>query len=248
MNQILLPLEILPFFFLVAVLYTSVGQGGASGYLALFAIFGIASPAVPPVTLALNCIAASIGFFIFRRASFFPGKILLPFVITSVPAAFIGGLIPIGYTTFTWLMGISLLIASLMTLFFRKSDVEQKSLLPVDTLMAYGLGAGIGFLSGMTGIGGGIFLAPAVLVLKWTTVKQAAALSTAFIVLNSIGGVGGHLVRGNLDFNALFILSLAVITGSILGSLTGTYKLNDKQLRVILGILLFGAGMRILIW
>jgi uncharacterized protein len=248
MNQIILPPEIIPFFFLTAVLYTSVGQGGASGYLALFAIFGIVSPAVAPVTLALNCIAASTGFFFFRRGGLFRGKIIFPFIVTSVPAAFIGGLIRIDPCTFTWLMGLSLLVASMLTLFFRKSDITEETLKPINRIAAYILGAVIGILSGMTGIGGGIFLAPAVLMLQWTTIKQAAALSTAFIVLNSAGGVGGHIVRGNLDHNAVMILSIAVISGAIIGSLAGTYKLSDKHLRLILGLLLFGASVRVLAW
>jgi uncharacterized protein len=247
-NQIILPPEIIPFFFLTAVLYTSVGQGGASGYLALFAIFGIVLPAVAPVALALNCIAASTGFFIFRRGGLFRGKIILPFIVTSVPAAFLGGLIRIEPGTFTWLMGLSLLLASILTLFFRKSDMTEDNLEPINRFTAYSLGAVIGVLSGMTGIGGGIFLAPAVLILKWTTVRQAAALSTAFIVLNSVGGVGGHIVRGNLDFNAVIVLSMAVVSGAIIGSLAGTYKLSDKHLRLILGLLLFGASVRVLVW
>ncbi len=248
MSELHLPLILFPLFFFVALLYTSVGQGGASGYLAVFALSGVISPAVAPVTLALNCLAAAIGFAVYRQSGEFSMRLLLPFVITSIPAAFIGGLIPVPERIFIPILGGALLSAATLTLFFRKDSVRPGEGGQIHKPFAYFIGSVIGMISGVTGIGGGIFLAPVLLLRGWASVKQAAAVSSGFIVLNSAGGLGGHILRGSLDYHAVLLLSAVVAVGAVAGSLTGTRLLNDTQLRVVLGVLLTAAGIRALLW
>ena len=243
MAEIALPWTIFPLFFLIAALYASVGQGGASGYLALFALFGIASPAVPPVALTLNIIVATASFLVFQKGGHFSARMFTPFAVASVPAAFLGALAPLSASVFSWLLGTALVAAALMTL---RSRNEARDVQPVrtGTLWLYGVPAGLalGLLSGMIGLGGGIFLAPLILLSGWGTMKNAAALSGAFIMVNSISGLGGHILKGNFHAGPVLQLAAAVVAGGLIGALVGAGRIPDRILKVVLaGILLAGA-------
>lgn len=243
MAEIALPWAIFPLFFLIAALFASVGQGGASGYLALFALFGIASPAVPPVALSLNAVVATLSFLAFRKGGHFSAGMFAPFAVVSVPAAFLGALAPLSSSVFSWLLGSSLLAAAVMTFQSRFQARERKPVSP-RTLWAYGIPTGflLGLLSGMIGIGGGIFLAPIILLTGWGDAKNAAALSSAFIIINSLSGLGGHILRGNFDLQAVLILSAAVVAGGAAGAWAGAGLIPERILRIVLaGILLAGA-------
>ncbi|MDW7760619.1 MAG: sulfite exporter TauE/SafE family protein [Acidobacteriota bacterium] len=248
MTGIELPWTIFPFFFLIAALYASAGQGGASGYLALFALFGIASPAVPPVALALNIIVASLSFLAFRKGGHFSARMFIPFAVTSIPAAFLGGLIPLASSVFTWLLGFSLLAAAAMTLRGR-AEARESEPVPQKTLWSYGAPAGflLGFLSGMVGIGGGVFLAPLILLAGWGDAKKAAALSSAFIAVNSVSGLTGHILRGNFDLRTVLVLSAAVIAGGTAGAYAGAGILPERTLRIILAAILAAGALKMLI-
>jgi uncharacterized protein len=245
MPDLNLPIHIYPFFFVIALLYSSVGHGGASGYLALFAIFGIVSPFIAPIALALNVIVASTSFLIYRQSGYFSFSLLLPFILSSIPAAFIGGWIPISDELFAIALGTILFFTGLRLLLLRK--LEQKVNVSRNTIWMVGIPIGfiLGGISGMIGIGGGVFLSPVILLLGWADVKRTAAVSSAFIVLNSISGLTGHIVRGNVYFEPLIITGAVVIAGAFIGSYLGAKQISYIQLQFALGIVLIIASLKL---
>src|SRR5438046_7205843 len=173
----------------IAFLYSSVGHAGASGYIATMTLFGLAATVIRPTALVLNILVATIGSFQFWRAGHFSWKLFWPFALLSVPAAYLGGYLQPSASVLRTLIGLVLLFSA-ARLIFRREDppkVEQPS---VPT--AIGFGAGIGFLSGLTGTGGGIFLTPLLLFCHWAYIRQAAAVSALFILVNSISGLSGY--------------------------------------------------------
>src|SRR5207249_4728429 len=173
----------------IAFLYSSVGHAGASGYIATITLFGLATTVIRPTALVLNILVASISAFQFWRAGHFAWKLFWPFAVLSIPAAYLGGYLQPSASVLRTLIGLVLLF-SVARFIFRREDppkVEQPS---VPT--AIGLGAGIGFLSGLTGTGGGIFLTPLLLFCHWAHIRQAAAVSALFILVNSISGLSGY--------------------------------------------------------
>ena len=178
--------------FVIAFLYASVGHGGASGYLALMAIFSVAPEVMKPTALLLNLFVSSVSFIQFYRGGHFKWKIFLPLAVASVPMAFAGGLVTVDGRIYKNILGLLLLIPIVRFLFFANIKVEEmkKSNVALSVL----IGAVIGFLSGLIGIGGGIILSPVLLLLKWTDQKQTAAISAAFIFVNSLSGLFGHPV------------------------------------------------------
>src|SRR5438270_12152796 len=174
----------------IAFLYSSVGHAGASGYIATMTLFGLAPMVIRPTALVLNILVASIGAFQFWRAGHFSWKLFWPFALLSIPAAYFGGYLQPSAGILRILIG-AVLLFSAARLFFRKHDPEQTN--PPSKPVAVGVGAGLGFLSGLTGTGGGIFLTPLLLFCKWAHIRQAAAISALFILVNSIGGLVGYL-------------------------------------------------------
>lgn len=249
MSEIPLPFVIFPLFFIVAFVYSSVGHGGASGYLALFALFGIATPAVAPVALMLNVIVASTGWWRYWKSGYFSGTMLLPFIVASIPAAFLGGLITLSPRVFSLILGLALLWAAIRLAIVEeiKAEATANPVVSSQQIWVWGIpiGGGIGLLSGLVGIGGGIFLSPILLFLRWADVKRTAALSSAFIVLNSMSGLAGHLTRSSVDLLSFFPYALAVTAGGFLGAHTGAVRLRPKTLQVLLAIVLVVAGVKL---
>jgi uncharacterized protein len=238
------PWELLLLFFIVAFLYSSVGHGGASGYLALFALFGIATPAIAPVALTLNIIVAGTSFWQFRRGGYFSWSMLWPFVATSIPAAFIGGFIPVPQSLFSFILGVALLLAA-ARIFFLTTPQKLEATRNVPLSWSLLLGGGLGALSGMIGIGGGVFLSPIVLLARWADVQKTAALSSAFIVLNSLSGLAGHLSRSHGDMEGLAPLVGAVLLGGAVGSHMGAFAFQPRILQGVLGLVLLVAGAKL---
>lgn len=229
---------------LVAFLYSSVGHGGASGYLALMALFGIEAAVMKPSALILNLFVSSIAFLSYYRAGHFRLRLLLPFAITSIPAAFIGASLHIPPEVYKKILGVALLIAALRIVVRPRDEAERNKLsIPI----ALFSGALIGFFSGMIGIGGGIILSPLLLITRWAGMKQTAAVSAAFIFLNSLAGLSGHLVAGMEVYPKIFLWIVVVIIGGILGSWSGGFKLSPKQLRYLITAVLFIASMKLFI-
>jgi hypothetical protein len=237
-----------PLFFVVAMLYGSVGHGGASGYLALFALLGVAQSGVVPIALMLNTLVAGLGWFIYMRRGFFSVSLLLPFVIGSVPAAFLGGRIQLSATAFGLVLGATLVLAALRMLFLREvRPVSNITVTRQRQVWSMVIGVILGFLAGMVGIGGGVFLSPILLFLKWADAKQTAAVSSAFIVLNSLSGLAGHFLRGSVPTGPMVLLGGVVLAGGLAGSYAGSRHVRPLYLQTLLGVVLLIAGGKLLL-
>ena len=224
---------------LIAFLYASVGFGGATGYLAVMSLMGIPPNVMASTALVLNIMVASIAFWSFYRAGHLRTNLALAFLVTSVPAAFIGGFFRVTDELYMLLLYSTLSIVVIRLLLFSKPGDDQKPLRPIILPVALGVGLGLGLLSGVVGIGGGILLSPIIIFSRWGTPKQAAAVSAAFIVLNSISGVLGRVLGGSfvLDSFGLSLIPLGLI-GALAGSYLGVHFLNNLAMRRALGTVL----------
>ena len=231
--------------FLVAFFYSSVGDGGASGYLALMAIFSGAPDVMKPTALLLNIFVSLISFIQFYRGGHFNFKLFLPFAIASVPMAFIGGLINVDAFIYKKILGALMLIPIARFLLFRNIRVDEikKSSLPVSLLT----GAGIGFLSGLIGIGGGIILSPVLLLLKWADMKQTAAISALFIFINSLSGLAGQFTKGVQFSSDMYAYVAVAFIGGVLGAYYGSLKFRQPILKYLLAIVLMVAAYKLLL-
>jgi len=230
--------------FLVAFLYASVGHGGASGYLALMAIFSITPEVMRPTALMLNLFVSLTAFIQFYRGKHFLLKIFLPLAIASVPFAFLGGMITIDVNIYKKMLGILLLFPIMRFLFFRNADITEMK--ASNTGLSLVIGGIIGLLSGLIGIGGGIILSPILLLLKWTNQKQTAAISALFIFVNSLSGLAGQLTKG-IHFNAdMYVYVAVAFTGGLLGSYFGSLRFNQSVLKNVLACVLMLAVYKLL--
>ena len=229
----------------VALLYASVGHGGASGYLALMALYGIAPTSMKPAALILNLFVSGIAFYLFARSGHFRLKIFIPLAVASVPFAFLGGLITLDSALYKRVLGLLLLFPVARFLFFARLD--PKELHPSRVPASLGMGAGVGFLSGLIGIGGGILLSPILLLLKWTNQKQTAAMSAAFIFLNSLAGLLGQAVQGVRVESDMLPMIVAAVLGGSLGSGLGATKFSSPMLRRTLATVLAIAAFKLLL-
>ena len=230
--------------FVVAFLYASVGHGGASGYLALGAIFDLAKEVMRPTALLLNLFVSLTSFIQFYRGKHFIFKIFLPLALASVPMAFIGGRITIDTGTYKIILGILLLVPIIRFLFF--PNIPVAAIRKSNTGISVLLGAVIGFISGVIGIGGGIILSPLLLLLKWTDQKQTAAISALFIFVNSLSGLLGQWTKG-IDFNANMIGYAGVaFVGGFCGAYFGAMKFNQNVLRILLALVLLFAAYKLI--
>ncbi len=230
--------------FAVAFLYASVGHGGASGYLALMALFNFAPEIMKPTALILNIFVSLITFIQFYKARHFLWKLFLPLAITSVPMAFVGGLITIEQDLYKKILGIMLLFAVVRFVGFRNTELEanRKHSIAIALL----LGAVIGLISGMIGIGGGIILSPILILLKWTNIKQAAAISALFIFVNSLSGFAGQVYKGLELNNNMITFVIIALAGGIAGSYFGARRFNLMVLKKILAAVLLIAVVKLL--
>ena len=230
--------------FIIAFLYASVGHGGASGYLALMAIYGISPEVMKPTALLLNLFVSIVSFIQFYRGGHFRWQLFWPLAIASVPMAFIGGLIHMDASVYKFILGILLVIVVIRFLFFSNfQNVETK---PLQIIPALLIGAAIGFLSGLIGIGGGIILSPILLLLRWSTMKQTAAISALFIFVNSLSGLMGQLTKG-INFSADMLMYVVVaFAGGLLGAYVGSLKLKTVMLKNILAAVLLVAAYKLI--
>jgi uncharacterized protein len=243
--------ELLLFFFGIAAVYASAGFGGGSSYLALLALYSVSMTTMRPTSLLCNIVVVLGGTWLFWRNGFLNFKKIIPLSIASVPMAFLGGMMPLKEKTFFLLLGTSLVIAALLMFFqnyFRHNEVKiAKSNTQKDTIKGAFLGGSIGFLSGMVGIGGGIFLAPVLNLLKWDSPKNIAATASFFILVNSISGLAGQLSKNpHLDWAFVLPLMCAVLLGGQLGSRLTTFKFNQTLVRQLTAVVVLYAGVNIL--
>jgi uncharacterized membrane protein YfcA len=228
----------------IAFLYSSVGHAGASGYIATMTLFGIATTLIRPTALVLNILVATIGSFQFWRAGHFSWKLFWPFALLSVPAAYFGGYLQPSAGVLRILIGLVLLFSA-ARLIFRRGDPEET--IPPSKPTAVGVGAGLGFLSGLTGTGGGIFLTPLLLFCRWAQIRQAAAVSALFILVNSIGGLIGYLTAVHSIPTLGFTLAIPAIIGGTLGSYLGSRRFPVRAISILLAIVLVIAGTKLIL-
>ena len=230
---------------LVAFLYASVGHGGASGYLALMALFSFAPETMKPTALLLNLFVAGIAFYHYYKAGHFNKKLFLSFAIASIPLAFLGGMIEIDASVYKKILSVLLIFALLKMLnVFGK---ESNTIKDVKVWQGLIVGGVIGFFSGLIGIGGGIILTPIILLLHWGKMKEAAAVSALFIWVNSAAGLIGQATSGVQISSQAFVLVAIALFGGFLGSYYGSRKFNNKSLRYLLAFVLTIASIKLLV-
>ncbi len=231
----------------VAVLYASVGHGGASGYIAVMTLLGFAPDTVRPTALLLNLFVSSMAFAQFTRAGHFRWNLFWPFALASVPAAWIGARIHLDVGMYKRILALCLVVAvaRLLGLFGGGDTVKQAPTLPLALL----IGTVLGLVSGMIGIGGGILLSPLLLVFCWSTAKESAAISAAFIFVNSLAGLVSMAASKGLGFigpDHLVWIGAALVGGSI-GAYVGARRFSQLRLRQVLGIVLLFAAFKLII-
>ena len=216
----------------VSFLYASIGHGGASGYLALMAIFSVTPELMKPTALLLNLFVAAIAFYYYYKEGYFNKKLFISFAIASVPMSIIGGYIEVDTTIYKKILAVLLLFAILKMLnIFGKESAIIRDIKLWQGIIVGGI---IGFFSGLIGIGGGIILSPIILLFHWGKMKEAAAVSALFIWVNSAGGLIGQLSSGiNLNMQSFGLVAIALI-GGVFGAYYGSKKLNNQNLRYLL--------------
>jgi hypothetical protein len=230
--------------FIVAVLYSSVGHGGASGYLAVMAFFAVVPDVVRPTALTLNLFVAGIATVQYYRAGHFSWRVFLPFAAASIPLAFIGGAIQLPTGVYKVVLGAVLVAAAIRLAWNLKSDDEINDL-PV--WLAVIIGAVIGLLSGLVGVGGGIFLTPVLLLLHWARAKTAAAVSALFIFVNSAAGLLGNYAQAEMPPMHVWFWIAAAVAGGLIGSTLGVKRFDSLTLRRVLAVVLIAAGAKLIL-
>ena len=229
----------------IAFLYSSVGHAGASGYIATMTLFGLTPTMIRPTALVLNILVATIGTFQFWKAGHFAWKLFWPFALLSIPAAYLGGYLQPSAAVLRILIGVVLLFSAVRLFFWRADPADIRT---PSRPVAIGTGAGLGFLAGLTGTGGGIFLTPLLLFCQWARIRQAAAVSALFILVNSIGGLLGYFSAVRSIPSLGMYLGLAAIIGGLVGSHFGSRRFPSRTISILLAIVLTIAGTKLIFW
>jgi len=232
--------------FVVAILYGSVGHGGASGYIALMALCGLAPALLKPTALTLNIVVSATVAWCFIRSGHFAWRLFWPFALTSIPASFIGGALTLPPEIYRPLLGGALLFAALRLVLKIRDDARPQKTPPLP--LALLIGAFFGLLSGLTGIGGGIFLSPLLLLCGWGKTREVAGVAALFILVNSSAGLLGHV--GVLAKIPSFtpLLAAAAFAGGLLGATLGCRLLPTRVLIPALSLVLLLAGSKLILW
>lgn len=225
----------------MAFLYASVGHGGASGYLAVMALFAIAPPVMKQTALLLNLGVSLMSFIAFYRQGYFKWTLFWPFALGSIPAAYLGARIPLADSTYKQILGACLFLAVIRIVVTLKESEPRKLNLGIGVLA----GAAIGVLSGMIGIGGGIILSPLLLLFRWANLKEAAAISALFIFVNSVSGLAGLITWIPLDQSQMLYWLVASLVGGFLGARWGAGIASNTKVKWILALVLVIASLKL---
>ncbi len=228
----------------IAFLYSSIGHGGASGYLTIMVLFSFSMNDMKINALVLNCFVSIISFLFFTKVRKINFNLFIPFAITSIPASFLGSYMVIDESIIKIVLGI-ILIFSIFYIngFVRKKEIEPK---PIKESLALIIGFFIGLISGMIGIGGGIMLTPVLLILGWATVSEAASVSALFIFVNSVSGIFGYVIKGNsLEVVSFKMIPFAII-GGLLGAFLGSHYFSNRLLKTILSVVVLLASVKLI--
>ena len=236
-------------FFAIAILYSSVGFGGGSSYLAILALTGIAFTQIRSISLLCNITVVSLNVFHFQKQRLYDWKKVIPIISFSIPLAFIGGFIEVNKNIFFISLGFTLLMASLVMWFNKKIVSKRVNTSHINLTKSSSYAGIIGFISGMVGIGGGIFLAPLLHLRQWDTPKRIAATASLFILLNSISGILGYSLNSgvSVDWNLTIMLIIVVLVGSFLGNKISKQFLTPIQIKRGTALLIAFVSIRILI-
>lgn len=239
--------ELCFFFFAIAMIYSSVGFGGGSSYIALLSLYALPFKELRLLALICNVVVVSGSVLVYWKNGLIDFKKVLPIVLTSVPLAYIGAMLRISQTTFFVLLGCSLVVAALL-LWVKKKQTEVSSKND-KSVKNVAIGGAIGFLSGMVGIGGGIFLSPILNLSKWNTPKKIAATASFFILVNSIAGIAGQLTQlpNDMNYTRIIALVLSVFLGGQIGARFGAIKFNPLVVKRVTAVVVFAAGINILL-
>ncbi len=232
-----------------ATTYSAVGHAGASAYIAAMALYGLAPEVMKPTALVLNIFVATYTTWRMYRAGLTDFKAVLPFVIGSIPMAFVGGAIHLPAQSYRLLIGAMLLFAAVRLWISAKPAMDEASegVKPVPLLPALAIGAVIGLLSGLTGTGGGIFLSPVLVMMNWTTIRRASGIAAPFILVNSLAGLAGNLsITQRLPSELPYFL-IAAMLGAFLGAQLGVRWLPPHILRRVLALVLLVAGLKFML-
>jgi uncharacterized protein len=230
---------------LVAFLYSSIGHGGASGYIALMVLFSFTENDMKINALVLNCFVSIISFLFFTKVKKINLNLFIPFATTSIPGAFLGGYLNSNEGFIKIIIGITLIFSVLyINGFLLKKKSEPK---PVRESLALIIGFFIGLFSGLIGIGGGIMLTPILLILGWATVSEAASVSALFIFFNSLAGIFGYLLKGSSLESVSFKIIPFAILGGVLGSFLGSNYFSNRLLKTILSVVVLMASIKLII-
>ena len=229
-----------------AVLYSSVGHAGASGYLAVLALFGLAPAVMRPTALTLNILVALIATVKFYRAGCFNWSLFWPFALTSIPAAYLGGRLALPSDAYRIVVGVVLLYAALRMFRSARSGLPEATPTRPPVVVALLAGAGIGLLSGLTGVGGGIFLSPLLLILGWARMRESSGVAALFILVNSVAGLLGVAATAPALPAGIILWAPAAVLGGWIGAEYGSRRLAPPMLRQLLSLVLLVAGLKMI--
>lgn len=225
-------------FFLVAFTYSSVGLGGGSSYTALMAILQFDALAIPMISLTLNLFVTSVGSYNFIRRKHARLRLIVPFLVSSIPMAYLGGSLKVPKTVFYWILLISLCFVAIRIYLWDNTAIQLRAGKRVKVLISLFAGGILGLLAGIVGIGGGIYLVPLILILGLGSEKEAAACGAVFIWVNSASGLIGRLRYNPIDLAGYVPLIIAVVAGAAVGSCLGASRFSARTMEKILGLVI----------
>ena len=228
----------------VSLLYATVGQAGGTAFLALMAFASFSSNEMRPTALLLNIVAATYSTWLFNRGSLVVWVKLRPLLFASLPTALVGGFLVLDERLYKSVTGLVLLLVATILVLRRVHDGELDR--PTPFWGAISTGAAVGFVSGLTGVGGGVFLAPILITLQWASPKQTAALSAPFILANSVVGLAGAMYAGQTPAADTWLFALAALGGAMIGTIVGLRWLSQTMTRYVLAVILGAAGVQLL--
>jgi hypothetical protein len=228
----------------IAVLYSCVGHGGASGYIAVMMFFGLMPAVIKPTALTLNILVSSIAAFQFYKAGFFRWSLFWPFACTSIPFAYIGGHLTLPVEVYRIAIGITLLFSAMRLLI--RAPLQKNEIRHPSTGVSLSVGAILGLISGLIGVGGGIFLSPLLILMGWAGIKETAAVAAVFVLVNSVSGLLGHLNAAQDVPPVALVIACAAVCGGITGSHFGSRRLPLLAIQRALSMVLAIAGYKMI--